>query len=172
MDTPRPLPLYAIDAELAELERALIEADGEITDEVNERFDDLLQMREDKVGGYVAVLRRLETSAEAYGAEAKRLAAGARVMQNSADRLKQRLLDAMTARGDTEYETPLGRVRAYPGSARSVTVLGEPDDLPERFKRVTVSPDKRALSDALKAQDPEAIRYAEFEAPTPYLRIL
>ena len=78
----------------------------------------------------------------------------------------------MTSRGDTEYETPLGRVRAYPGSARSVTVLAEPDDLPDRFKRVTVAPDKRALSDALKAQDPEAVRYAEFEAPTPYLRIL
>ena len=78
METPKPLPLYAIDAELAELERALIEAEGEITEDVNERFDDLLQMREDKVGGYVAVIRRLETSAEAYGGEAKRLTANAR----------------------------------------------------------------------------------------------
>ena len=171
-EPPKPLPLYEIDSELTQLESALIEAGGEITDEVNERFDDLLQMREEKVAGYVAVIRRLETSAEAYASEAKRLSGGARTMQNSADRLKQRLLDAMTARGDQEYETPLGRVRTYPGSARSVTVLVDPDDLPDRFKRVTVAPDKRALADALKAHDPDVIRLAEFEPPTPFLRIL
>ena len=172
METPKPLPLYTIDGELAQLESALIEAGGEITDEVNERFDDLLQMRQEKVAGYVAVIRRLETSAEAYASEAKRLSSNARAMQNSADRLKQRLLDAMTARGDQEYETPLGRVRTYEGSARSVTVLVDPDDLPDRFKRVTVAPDKRALADALKSQDPDAVRLAEFEPPTPFLRIL
>ena len=170
--TPKPLPLYAIDDELAQLEIALIEAGGEITEEVNERFDELLQMREEKVAGYVAVIRRLETSAEAYASEAKRLSTNARAMQNSADRLKQRLLEAMMTRGHQEYETPLGRVRTYEGSSRSVTILVDPDELPDRFKRVTVSPDKRALADALKSQDGEAVRLAEFEPPTPFLRIL
>lgn len=172
METPKALPLYAIDAELAALEHALIEAGGEITDELGERFDGLLQMREDKVAGYVAVIRRLELSADAYAAEAKRLASNARVMQTSADLLKQRLLDAMMARGDEEYATPLGRVRSYPGSSRAVLIIADPEGLPDRFKRVSTVADKRALGDALRAHDPEAALYAEFEAPTPFLRIL
>ncbi|MBE2187272.1 MAG: siphovirus Gp157 family protein [Rhodothermales bacterium] len=172
MESPKPLALYEIDRELHELESALIEAGGEITEEVDERFNDLLQMRAEKVAGYVAVIRRLETSADAYASEAQRLSSNARAMQNSADRLKQRLLEAMLARGDQEYDTPLGRIRTYEGSSRSVTVLVDPEDLPDRFKRVTVVPDKRALADALKSLDPDAVRLAEFEPPTPFLRIL
>lgn len=45
------------------------------------------------------------------------------------------------------------------------------DELPERFKRVVVSADTRALAEALKAGDEEAERCAFLDEPTTYVRI-
>ena len=169
--TRAPLPLYEIDAELEALEVALLDAGGEITDDVEAEYHDLLDMRAEKVAGYVAMIRRLELSAEAYDAEVKRLTANRNAMRNTAQRLKDRLCEAMCRRGEDEHETPLGRVRVQRASTRPVVVLVEVDALPERFRRISVSADKRALTDALKDGDEEALRCAELAEPSPYLRI-
>lgn len=168
---PAPLPLYEIDAELEALEAALLDAGGEITDDLEATYHDLLDMRAEKVAGYVAVIRRLELSADAYDAEVKRLTAHRNTMRSSAQRLKERLCEAMCRRGEDTHDTPLGRVRVQHASTRPVLLLVDPDDLPERFRRVAVSADKRALTDALKEGDEEALRCAELGEPSPFLRI-
>lgn len=168
---PATLPLYALDDELEALETALVEAGGEISDELEAAYHDLLDMRADKVAGYIAVIRRLELSAEGYDAEARRLAALRDATRNSAKRLKDRLCDAMRRRGENKHETPLGRVCVQTSSTRPVVLLVEPEDLPERFRRVAVSADKRALTEALKAGDEEALRCAEWGESSPFLRI-
>ena len=168
---PAPLPLYEIDAELEALEAALLDAGGEITDDLEATYHDLLDMRAEKVAGYVAVIRRLELSADAYDAEVKRLTAHRNAMRTSAQRLKERLCEAMCRRGEDAHDTPLGRVRVQHARTRPVLLLVDPDDLPERFRRVAVSADKRALTDALKEGDEEALRCAEWGEPSPFLRI-
>ena len=45
--TRAPLPLYEIDAELGALEAALLDAGGEITDDVEAAYHDLLDMRKE-----------------------------------------------------------------------------------------------------------------------------
>ena len=166
-----PLPLHQIDADLEALEADLLAAGGEFTDEIEARHDALLEMRADKVAGYAAVIRRLDLSADAVDAEVKRLTAHRNALRNSDRRLKDRLCEAMCRRGERQHETPLGRVRVQRSGTRPVLILVEPDALPEPFRRVAVSADKRALADALRAGDPEAERVAAFGPAAVHLRI-
>jgi len=171
MPTPI-LSLHAITDELAALEAAIVEAGGEITDEVDEHYADLLQMHADKVGGYVAMIRRLESTSMAFKAESDRLATHARHADHAAKSLKERLLWAMIQRGEKEHATPLGKVSVRFASTRSVFIHDtDLSTLPDRFKVVSVVPDKRAIADALKAHDPEAEAVASFADPSAFLSI-
>lgn len=175
-DAPlRPLNLYQITGELAELEEALIESGGEITDEMNERYDRLLDMEADKVEGYVAMIRKFEASEDAIKGERKRLQKAERAMRNAAESLKDNLAEAMRERGDEVHETRLGKVRLQQASRRSVVVDVADDELPDGFRRVKTSADRRALQDALASDDAElrteAERYAHLDAPGYYVRI-
>ena len=167
------LPLHAIDAALAEAESVLLDAGGVVTDDVDAALDVLLDARDDKVAAYVALIRNNEATAAAFKTEAERLDAHRRAHENTAKRLKERLLGSMLGRGDTLHQTPIGRVRVQYASARPVVLSygTEPADLPDRFRVVTVAADKRALADALKAEDPEAERVAHLADPSPFLSI-
>ena len=167
----QPLPLHEIDAELEALEASILEAEGEITDAQDAHLHVLLDAREDKARACVALIRRNAATADAYRAEADRLAARARAHAATAERVKAILLASMLTRGEDTHETPLGRVRVQRASTRPVLLLVDPDDLPERFRRVAVAADKRALTDALKEGDEEALRCAEWGEPSPFLRI-
>ena len=158
------LNLYEITSELRELQDALIESGGEITDEMEERFDDLLDAEEDKTEGYIAVIRSMEEEAEAFKREEQRLKKRRKAAENSAGRLKERLLMAMEVRGQDERSTALGKVKRQRNSSSGTTVFSDPEDLPDHFKRVRVSADKRAIREALESEDPDVRAKAEEHA--------
>ena len=168
---PAPLALHAIDARLEALETELIENGGEITPEMEADFADLLEMRSDKMVGYVAVIQRLRASADGTKAVADRLADHAKRYAKSADRLAEKMLAAMLARGEDKHDTPLGIVSVRRNGTRPVRLDVDEDALPERFLRRTTSVDKRELSDALKADDAEALAVAHFDEAGFHLRI-
>jgi len=168
---PNTATLYDLTDELKALTDALIDAGGEITDDMEERFDALLDMEEEKTEGYIQVIRDLEASAEAVKAEEDRLKKRRRALQNSADKLKDRLAWAMEQRDQEVRETDLGKVRLQEASRRSMNVQVDAEALPDRFKRVNVKPDKRELRDALKDGDAVAENVAELEEPSKYIRI-
>lgn len=89
----------------------------------------------------------------------------------SVDRVEERMLAAMLAHEETRHDTPLGTVSVCRNSARPVELLADEEDLPERVLRRTTSVDKRELSDALKADDPEALAVARFGEAGHHLRI-
>ncbi|MAQ92650.1 MAG: hypothetical protein CMM84_03840 [Rhodothermaceae bacterium] len=166
------MTLYQIDDELLTLIQSIQDAGGEVTDEQNARLDALLDAREDKADGYIAIIRQMQAEADAYKAEADRLDGLRRAATNKADRLKSRLLDSMQRKGEDVLTGRLGKVRVQHSGSASVVLLADPEDLPARFQRVTVAADKTALKAALAEQDPEAVRVAEIsESRTPYLRI-
>ena len=152
-----PLSLYAIDAELRALEDDLLEAGGEITEAIEDRHDTLLDLRDGKVEGYLRVIRRLETTAEAIKTERQRLQQAERHMANAAQSLKDRLARSMQERGEDEYLTSLGRVKLQQSGTLPVELLIEPDALPDSFVRTKRSPDLTALREALESED-EATR--------------
>lgn len=166
------LSLYDLDADLRDLAAALLDAGGEIDDDLNDRFDALLDARDDKVRGYVAVIRNMEAAADATKAERTRLQNRERALSNSAARLKERLLESMLARGEDAHDTPLGKVRVQHASKRSVVLkVSGPDELPDQFCRHSLDVDKAALADALAEGDPEAAAVAELAPAAPFLRI-
>lgn len=171
----KPLNLYQLTSELEALEDALLASGGEITEAMDERFDDLLDARADKIEGYLAMIRKFEASEEAIKAERQRLQNAERAMKNAARSLKDRLAESMRRRGEDVHETRLGKVRLQQASRRSIIVDVDEEDLPERFRRVSVSADKGRLEEALTSEDAaeraEAERYARLDAPSYYVRI-
>lgn len=167
----QPLSLYHLDAELRQIEQALLESGGEITPEMEKEWSELLEMRENKVDGYLRMIRKFESSAEGIRVERERLQSAERTMKNAAQSLRDRLRDSMLARGDTQYVTPIGKVRLVHSSTRPVVLKVPPEELPVPFKRTIVEADLKALSEALKEGNPEAENVASFGEETTYVRI-
>lgn len=158
------LNLYEITEDLLRLEDALIESDGVITDEMAEEFDELLDAEEDKTEGYIAVIRSLEEGAAAAEREKKRLKKLQKTRENAAERLKERLLLSMEARGQEERITDLGKAKRQQNSSSGTTVFTDPKDLPKEWRRESVRPDKRAIREALESEDAELRARAEEHA--------
>jgi hypothetical protein len=154
------MTIYEITDELATLTAQIMEADGEVDDATNERFDELLGERDRKADAYIALIKNHEAEAAALKAEADRLAARAQVASNVASRLKDRLKTSMTLLGEDEIKGRLGKVRLQRSVSSSIEVLVEVDDLPKRFQRVKAEADKTALKTALADMDEEAVRLA------------
>ena len=169
--TVRPLSLYALTDELAELESALLESGGEITEDLEAHYADLLEMHGEKVEGYLRMIRKFEATEAGLKLERERLQAAERTMKNAAKALKDRLRDAMLRRGEAEHQTALGKVKLQTSGTRPVELLVSESALPEHFKRITVAPDLAALRHALKQGDPKAATVARFGEASYYIRV-
>lgn len=65
----------------------------------------------DKAEAYARIMKNLQADADAYEAEAKRMAAKAKAAKNAVEGLKMRLLDAMRQFDATEIKTSIGKWR-------------------------------------------------------------
>ena len=156
--------LYQLDAELLALSQVLSDSEGVADDETFERYDALLDAREDKLDGYLAVIRNFESEEAMYAAEAKRFADLAATAKKSASSLKDRLLDSMQRNGEDELAGALGKAKVSRRSSRGVVLLdSDVESFPDRFKRIKVEPDRVALKKALEDRDEDALRLAEIE---------
>ena len=100
--------LYNIDADLAALEDLLIESGGEITDELDDRLNKILDSRANKVDGYIAIIRSNNALAEGFKTEAAWYTAQRRARENVALRRKDGLYESMEARNATEPKGGIG----------------------------------------------------------------
>lgn len=167
----QPLNLYQIDQDLAEIEAALIEAGGVIDDDLDARYNDLLDARDDKHRSYVAIIRRIEASADAVANERKRLQENERALAASAKRLKDRLCQSMIAAGEDVAETALGKVRVQYAAAGVEPLFEDAEALPDEWKRVTVSADMAGLKQALKDGREDVEQLVRWGERSAYIRI-
>lgn len=164
--------LHEITADFLALEDLLLESGGEWTPEVEALVAELDANLEGKVDGYAALIREWDADAEKWKAEEQRCAAHRKARENAAARLKDRLCQELVTMGREKVETPRFKV-AVQRAAPSVTLLVEADQLPALYQRVipqTVSADKKAIADALKAGE-DLAGIAEFTEGTAYVRI-
>ena len=173
---PATASLYDITEELRRMEEALIENGGVIDEEMEERFDHLLDAEEEKTEGYIKIIRDLKATAKAVKEEEDRLKKRRRALESSVEELKDRLCQAMEVRGQDVRETDLGKVRVQTASRRSLSVDVDPEELPDSLKRVSVNPDKRKIRSYLKDHDIDHLKdddrqIAHLEEPTTYIRI-
>lgn len=153
--------LYEVAVEGAELERMLEESDGELTPELEQRFDAFLAGGKDKINAALCVRRNLEAEMEMCRKEAARLAARAASVERNRARLSERILAAVDfgfgGKVKTAQFTAYGQTS---GEGHEYTLAPDCDILalhktsPD-LVRMQVELNKAALNAALK--DGEAI---------------
>ncbi len=102
---------------------------------------------ENKVEGYVKVIKSLEADIEARKNEKKRLDGLNKSDQTKIDNLKAALAVSMTETGQTRVDTTLFKV----GFRKSEAVVVDETKLPKKYQIVSYKPDKKTLKELLKS---------------------
>jgi hypothetical protein len=171
------LTLYDLAEELLAWEALVQAEDGEVTAELEELETELLAKIEQKADRFGAFFKQLELDRDRYGDEADRVGAiadgfkaKAKATTATMDRLKNLVDRALVATGRDKFAGELFTLaRQKNGGRPKVTLLVPVQDLPEHYQAippVEVSADLKALAEALAANDPEALKVAEFAPAT------
>lgn len=112
---------------------------------------------ENKVEGYVKVIKSLEADIEARKNEKKRLDGLNKSDQSKIDNLKAALATSMAETGQDRVDTTLFKV----GFRKSKAVVVDEDKLPKKYQIVSYKPDKKTIKDLLNSG--KTIRGAHIE---------
>jgi len=96
--------LYSISRELYDLETALIEGQGQLTQELEDRLSYVNIAREKKVDAYFAIIQRCKSLESEYKAKAEMFSSIASSAKNTAAKLKKSLKEAMQFLGVKDLE--------------------------------------------------------------------
>ena len=149
------MSLYAIRSEMESILDAILDGgvdSPEAQDALNAHLEGLDAALEDKADDYAGLVRSLELRRDARKAEAKRIAQLAEADDALADRLKERLKEAMEATGKVKIETPRFKLAvAGNGGKQPLEVAVEPTALAPQYQAVKVEANKEAIRAALEA---------------------
>ena len=149
--------LYDITADMREIDHLLAKLEGDISDPaideaITEWIEEMDSDLKGKVDGYAAYVTELLALAAARNDEAKRLKERAKVNENAAKRLKDRLLWALQERGIDKVETLRYTVSvSTAGGMQKLDVQVPAEELPPRFQKVTIDADNKAIREAIAA---------------------
>ena len=139
--------LYKIEKDYIELIKQVEEAEGEITEEINEQLEINESQLQSKSIAYLSVIKEKEAFTTLIDDEIKRLQALKKKNDNLVKNLKNRLLNAVNLFGTFE----IGFTKF--GSRKSESVIIEDvNELPNEFKvkKLSIQADKMAIKKALK----------------------
>lgn len=141
--------IYQIQNEYQLLINSIIEADGELTPELELALAINKEQLQEKGINYAYVIKQVDADCEAIDLEIKRLNSMKKVRTNLADRLKNTISSAMQLFEVEEIKTPLIKLNFR--NSESVEITNE-FQLDERFKvtKTVTTPDKKAIKDAIK----------------------
>ena len=145
--------LYEISQALEEVVEALLDADESEVETLMEDLDLLVDARDEKIANYCHVIRNAEASAKALKAEALMFAERAKAQENLAARLKDALLAELQESGEVSVTAGQWKIRRQK-SPLQVVVDVDVYELPAEFTKVSETPDKSALKEALIAEVP------------------
>lgn len=137
-------------------------SEGEIDDIFTEWSVENKQMLEKKIDGYLSFIDSLEAESDALKELAKRRSDQAKVKSNMADRLRDRLIYFVSAKGPLEGSDVIVNVK----QGRESVVIDELKDIDQIYLRTKtiIEPDKVKLKEVLK-ENKDAIRGAHLERP-------
>ena len=126
---------------------------------------------EDKADNYAKIMRMLETDAKGIKAEEERLAKRRKTIEGNVSRMKSALQYAMESTGKVKFKTTLFSFGIQNNPASVVMDEQDIENIPERFlKYKDPDIDRKAIKDAIKAGDEDAMAIAHMEQ-TKGLRI-
>lgn len=149
--TTATMKLWEITDEYESVLMEVFANDGELTPELEARLDELEGTFLEKVERVALKIREMETDADRAKAEKDRLYAIEKSYRRTADGLKSYLMEQMGRTGQDRVLTPKTRVRIQKNSQPSIRWTKGEDEIPAEYRRVSVSPDLRALKEDMKA---------------------
>lgn len=157
------MTLYELTNDYAEL--LLMAEDPDIDEQA---FMDTLEgiegALEDKADNYAKIMRMLEADTKGIKAEEDRLSARRKTIENNIKRMKQSLQTMMELTGKTKFKTQLFSFNVQNNPASVVMDEPDIDNIPERFlKYKDPEIDRKAIKDAIKAGDEDAMYIAHLE---------
>lgn len=142
--------IFQIGQEFLMVAQQLMDNGGEITDELQEQLAITEANLQTKATNYGFVIKQLESDVETIENEIKRLQSLKKIRENSVDRLKKNISQAMEIFGVEEIKTPIIKINFR----KSESVEVEDAKLVDR-KFITVkqveSVDKAAIKEAIKS---------------------
>jgi hypothetical protein len=141
--------IYQIEKQYLEITQSLIDADGELTPELETELIINQQELEKKGIQYGYVVKSIENDIDVIDAEIKRLTAMKKTLNNSVDRLKNTLLNAMEMFEINELKTPTLKINFRKSESIEIT---DAENLNKRFivEKVTSLIDKALIKEAIK----------------------
>ena len=132
--------------------------DGDLTEiapQIDAWLEENANALELKLEGYTGVIREYEARAKARKEEAQRIMALAQVDANQASALKDRLKYFFEVRGLVKIETATAKISLVNNGGVVPVIIDEiaPEELPEKFQRVIVEADKKAIREALEQME-------------------
>lgn len=118
---------------------------------LDEALKDLDEVLDHKAEAYAGLIRELEMRAQARTEEMKRIRALADADAALAERLKERLRDAMQRTGRTRIETPRFKLAVVGNGGRPPLLIADPEALPPAYIRHIPEVNREALRSALEA---------------------
>ena len=142
--------IFLIQNEYQLLINQIIEAEGEITPELETALTINKEKLQSKAVDYSYVIKQLDSDCEQIDAELKRLQQLKKVRTNLAEKLKNTISDAMNLYEVEKIETPLIKLSFRNSESVEITNESQLDACFIVTKTVT-SPDKKAIKDAIKS---------------------
>lgn len=142
------LSLFNIKEEYRRLAEEIIESGGELTPDLDEALQINQTMLQEKASNYGYIIKQAEYEIDMLDAEIERLKAFKNDRQKMADRLKEKISDAMNVYGIEKIES--GSIKLSFRKSESVEVTDE-KVIPSEYK--VPQPDKiskSAIKDAIK----------------------
>ena len=141
--------IYQIQNEFQLLINQIIEAEGELTSEIETALTINKEQLQSKAVDYSYLIKSLDSDCEQIDAELKRLQQLKKVRTNLAERLKDTISNAMNLYEVEKIETPLIKLSFRNSESVEITNESQLDTCFIVTKTVT-SPDKKAIKDAIK----------------------
>ena len=140
--------LYKIESDYIALANAIIDQDGEVTENQELALQITNEALQTKGIAYSYLIKSLEYDNEILDAEIKRLQSMKKTRTNLTDRLKYTLKDAMILFGISELKTATLKVNFR--KSESVEVNEEIIDKKWCREKITYTPDKKAIKEAIE----------------------
>lgn len=143
--------LFKIKEEYEEIIEEILESEGEISESLFNRLEEIDDDFTAKSENYVYVIKKTETENEYIDTEIKRLQTRKRRNSNLIGRLKYSLMESLESIDKIKIQTPLYTIRIQnnPPAIRIVDENIIPDDFKE--ERISVYINKKAILEALKS---------------------
>lgn len=167
--------LFNISDDISELTNLLDEIeDNDIESEqlITSWLENLGEERDRKLDNYAALIAELEAKAEVRKKEAQRLAKLAASDEKKAAMLKERLKSFFEVNKLKTVETARYKLTLTKSGGKPPLILDDaisPTDLPKKFQKIQIEPDKTAIRAALDAG--EELDFAHLGDRTSSIRI-